>query len=441
VPRLKLTQRVVDKLRAAHGQELFWDHSFPGFGVLVSRQTRTYVVKGKIAGGRSVRRKIGRADVLSLEEARAEAKKVLFGFNAGVDPRQKKASAATLRQMLDAYVQAPTLKPRTIEFYRGTVTRYMGHWLDKPIGSITRDMVEKRHKQIAAEVEARDRATIAQHIKRHLQRAERTEKHYPGASERHRIKWQAARERKPRTGYGVADGAMRCLRAVINAAVDKDSSLINPVKLKKQWFKVKRRARLVKADDLKKFYDSVMALKNPVARDYLRLLLYTGLRRREAAGLTWQNVDFRARVIRVPASSTKSGEKLDLPMSDLVHDLLVSRRAVGNAKFIFPANSAVGHISEPKFALAEVATACGVTVSVHDLRRTFISTAESCDLSPLALKCLVNHAIPNDVTSGYVVMSTERLRVAGQRVADRLKELCGIEQLRGKNVARLHDRD
>jgi hypothetical protein len=70
-------------------------------------------------------------------------------------------------------------------------------------------------------------------------------------------------------------------------------------------------------------------------RDYLLLLLFSGLRRREAASLRWEDVDLTARIIRVPAVSTKAGRKLDLPMTDFVHDLLVARRALGKTKFIF----------------------------------------------------------------------------------------------------------
>jgi hypothetical protein len=33
-----------------------------------------------------------------------------------------------------------------------------------------------------------------------------------------------------------------------------------------------------------------------------------------AADLTWEDVDFRTNIIRVPATLTKSGRKLDLPM-------------------------------------------------------------------------------------------------------------------------------
>jgi integrase len=167
-------------------------------------------------------------------------------------------------------------------------------------------------------------------------------------------------------------------------------------------------------------------LGNAVARDYILLLLFTGLRRREASELAWSEVDLEARVIRLPATRAKAGRKLDLPMSDLVHNLLSARRAIGDARWVFPATSASGHIEEPKFPLAQVRAASGVQVSAHDLRRTFVTVAESADISPLALKALVNHALGNDVTSGYVQMTAERLRGPAQRVADELKRLCLI---------------
>jgi integrase len=440
VSRVKFTEKSVAKLRApdpSGKQRLYWDAGLPGFGLLVSgvSDARTWIVKGT-----RKRRKIARADIMNLEEGRVEARKTMLGLAAGIDPRAKKtAGAATLGAIAEAYVALASLKPRTAESYRDAVARYFADWLDKPISSITRDGVERRHKQIAAEVEARDRAAIAKHAKAHLRRAEKTEQTWPEASARHRALFEAAKERKPRSGHAVANGAMRTLRALWNFALDKDPTLgPNPVQLKKNWFEVARREDLVKADDLKRFHDAVMALPNPIIRDYVRLLLYTGLRRREAAGLKWADVDFKAGVIRLPASTTKSGRKLDVPMSDVVHDILVARRAIGNAKFVFPANSESGHVEEPRAALDLVAAATGLAVSVHGLRRTFVSVAESCDISLIALKALVNHAIGNDVTSGYVIVSTERLREAAQKVCDRLKKLCGIEE--PKTVARLRRR-
>jgi hypothetical protein len=52
----------------------------------------------------------------------------------------------------------------------------------------------------------------------------------------------------------------------------------------------------------------------------------------------------------------------------------------------------------------------------------------------MALKVLVNHAIGGDVTARYVVMSLDRLREPAQRVADRLKELCGIARHRSDQM-------
>ncbi len=56
---------------------------------------------------------------------------------------------------------------------------------------------------------------------------------------------------------------------------------------------------------------------------------------------------------------------------------------------------------------------------------------------PLALKMLVGHSVGGDVTAGYVQMSTERLRSVAQKVTDRMKILCGIDDVIDANVARI----
>jgi integrase len=203
---------------------------------------------------------------------------------------------------------------------------------------------------------------------------------------------------------------------------------MNPVRrLRRQWYPERRRERVVRAEEMPRFYKGLLSLPNPVARDYLLLLLFTGLRRREAASLKWEHVDFTHCVIRLPAANTKSGRKLDLPMTDVVRALLVARRAVGNeGAFVFSAQSKSGHIEEPAFPLKQLYVSTGIRVSAHDLRRTFVTAAESTDISPLALSALVNHSLGRDVTSGYVIMTAERLREPAQRVCDRIKSLCGI---------------
>ncbi len=71
-------------------------------------------------------------------------------------------------------------------------------------------------------------------------------------------------------------------------------------------------------------------------------------------------------------------------------DLLTARRAIGrDGPYVFPADSAGGHLEEPRFALDGIADETGIKVSIHDLRRTFVAVAESCDI-PHALAIPLN---------------------------------------------------
>jgi integrase len=204
---------------------------------------------------------------------------------------------------------------------------------------------------------------------------------------------------------------------------------LNPVKrLKRKWFDEKPREGIVADADLPRFYQAILALKNPVHSVYLQLLLFTGLRRTEAATLTWADIDFEKKMIVIPGARTKTGRALDLPMSDYVFDLLSKWGAFPREKFVFFAHSKTGHIVEPKHPLDLIAAATGITVTVHDLRRTFVTIAEASNISPVASRALVNHSIggKGDIHGNYNQMKAEALRIPAQRVTDRIKEMVGI---------------
>lgn len=69
----------------------------------------------------------------------------------------------------------------------------------------------------------------------------------------------------------------------------------------------------------------------------------------------------------------------------------------------------------------------GVAFTMHDLRRTFITVAESLDISAYAVKRLVNHKMNNDVTAGYIVNDVERLRKPMQTITDYFLLQMGIK--------------
>ena len=60
---------------------------------------------------------------------------------------------------------------------------------------------------------------------------------------------------------------------------------------------------------------------------------------------------------------------------------------------------------------------------MHDLRRTFVTIAESLDVPHYALKRLLNHRLTCDVTAGYIVSQPERLRAPVEAVAARILQL------------------
>ena len=98
-------------------------------------------------------------------------------------------------------------------------------------------------------------------------------------------------------------------------------------------------------------------------------------------------------------------------MSAFLLDLFRARQGlVGQSEWVFPGRGKTGHLTETKTFIARVSEACGVKFTMHDLRRTFITIAESLDIPHYALKRLLNHRIEADVTGGYIVMSADRLR-------------------------------
>ena len=253
MPRTKLTTRAVDQLSApdpSGKQQLFWDTELRGFGVLVSGKTnaKTFVVQRDIAG-KTRRVTIGPTNVLSLDEARRRAEGVLANFFLGIDPKARHGGDETLRGALADYLAArKDLADRSREAYCDSVERHLTDWLDRPLKEITAEMVEDRHRSIAAGVA---RAGLY-------------------------------------SGHASANAAMRVLRTLYNFAAKRNPALpANPVRrLKRQWFPVPRRERMVRADELPAFYRAVVALPNPIGRDLITLMLFTGLRKSEAASLT-----------------------------------------------------------------------------------------------------------------------------------------------------------
>jgi integrase len=125
----------------------------------------------------------------------------------------------------------------------------------------------------------------------------------------------------------------------------------------------------------------------------------------------------------------KNPDKGTMVLSDYLYNLLKRRHTSATNQYVFPSESKAGYLNDPRKAVLKVRELSGVEFIVHDLRRTFITIAESLDIPVYALKRLLNHKMKSDVTAGYVVMDIERLRKLMQMITDHVLRLIGLKEL------------
>lgn len=413
--KIKLTKTTVDKIPAAEkGKQVdYYDSELPAFGVRVSATSKTYFVR-KWINGKLTRVTLGRHGVIYADAARKLAGDATTEIRKGVDVNQEKAKSrkrgVTLADVFKEFLATrKALKSRTVDHYSDDINRHLADWLKKPVAEISKEMVAKRHTKLAASA-----------------------------------------------GEASANSVMRTFRAVYNFARSYTDNAIpdNPVQRlsqTRQWYKVERRSSCLKPHELKPWYDGVHKIPNTVIRDYLLLTIFTGLRKQEGLQLKWSSVDMKDRSFTI--IETKNGTPHTLPMSTFLHRLFEELQKQKINDFVFPGTGAAGHLVEPRkqmdfvtrqtlLSLNCVANQAeldrkiteepdtilpGLSFMLHDLRRTFITIAESQDIPYAALKRLLNHSDGNDVTGGYLQITTDRLREPMEKISSKLMELMGVE--------------
>lgn len=151
-----------------------------------------------------------------------------------------------------------------------------------------------------------------------------------------------------------------------------------------------------------------MELENDIVRDYLLLILLTGLRRNEAAKLEKTHIDLKSKILVI--GDPKNRQTHRLPLTHYLYDLLKHRIESSPNEYVFPGTGKEGYLIEPRKQMTKIIEKTEIQFTFHDLRRTFITIAESLDIPAYALKRLLNHKTTSDVTAGYIVMDVERLR-------------------------------
>jgi integrase len=394
----KLNKEFLDQLVSKPGKEqvIYRDDDLQGFALRVTPKSKSYIIEKRV-NGINRRVTIGKCDKITFESARKEALKILGDMARGIDPvtgRNGTTYAVTLREVLEKYLAVRKLRPMTKTVYRRLITKELSDWLDIPVTSITRDMIQLRHKEISSGT------------------------------------------KYGTTGNATARGTMQTLRAMLNFASDhfghEEDPLIkyNPVdrlSRDRSWHIIPSRKGIVPDDKLGEWYKAVVRLENIAARDFFLVVALTGMRRTETLTLRWENVNLQERMIFVPGEITKNHRDHHLPMSDFLFDLLRERHHnCRDSQWVFPGRGR-GRFSDFRQALQEVRAKSGCQFTVHDLRRTFLTMAEKLEIPHAAIKKLANHCGGNDLTLNYIVQDPERLRAHVNKISNEFVRLFGAD--------------
>jgi Arm DNA-binding domain len=398
--RIALNDRTISSLPlAASGQYFARDTELPGLMVLVGKRTKTFVVQGerKKGGMRlSVRMKIGEVGDLSTREARAKAKDVLAKIANGVDPRSKTNqesrapdvglptdASPTLRLAWTRYRDGHMMKKGrssgTIENYRDHVERLLADWLDEPLAKFASDpsLVVARHEKLTAE-----------------------------------------------NGSYIANGCMRTLRAIYNHARKTARSLPadNPASAV-DWNAEQRRDTALGLADLNAWFAELSVLENPVRREFHLFLLLTGHRPDAIKKARVEHLNLRTRLLHVPKPKGGEAKAFDIPLSRPMVRCLIRTLRLGRAlypsqarEWLFPADSAIGHLVEHKEKRAQLSK------WGNELRQTFRTIAQTVYVPELDVHLLMNHSIPG-VNAGYITRNKllrDHLRTQQEAISQKI---------------------
>jgi integrase len=398
--RLNFTKAALEALEASASRRYVYDTKVNGLLVMITPTGAKSFQVRKYIEGKAARVTFGRFPHMTVVQAREFALKELSLIATTQQTSiQKKAETKqydnlTLGKCFQDYTRShKNLKAATVSDYERSVRVGFPDWQDLPLAKITREMVEDRHRQRSEQSEAR------------------------------------------------ANNEMRVLRCLFNYAaeeyLDKDSKPIittNPVNRlshSRAWNRVERKKTIISNDQLPAWFEAVDTLPEwyggglaHKARTYFLLTLFNGYRRSETSNLLWENVDLKNNTIRL--ADTKNHQAHELPLTTFTSNLLAEWQAwTGQATgLVFRATDNHSPLASVETAIHAIRDRTGISWTMHDLRRTFTTTAENHGIRGYTLKRLINHKTgAADVTGGYIVTDLESLREPMQTITDRLLTL------------------
>lgn len=404
----KVSKRSVDGMDApAQGQRTWlWDDHVRGFGVVMSSSGRkSYVLQYRVGGkGAPAKRlKIGtHGSPWTPEDARTRALELLKLVESGIDPATAgqvaaEAEAEAARQRLelgfsafaDRFIQKHVVdgELRSRKDIEGTFDRDLRpRFGDKLVTEIT----NKEVKKLLADVGDRSRSA--------------------------------------------ANKAYKWLKRMYTWGIQHDVLETHPMVGLKRPFPEAKRDRVLQRSEIKLLASVVTKLTWQFGALIL-LLLLTGQRLREVAGMRWDEIDMGKREWIIPGARTKNKRAHLVPLSKQVMVLLKHLRSrTTDEGLVLTTNgkTPISGFSKAKEAIdLLVARATNRIVAdwvMHDLRRTMATGCAELKVPIEHSEAVLNHVsgTQGGVAGTYhLYRYAKEKRAALQRWADRVEAICG----------------
>lgn len=351
----------------ASGREQFRDARTPGLVLRVTPNgTKTFSVYKKVAG-RPLRCKLGTFPEMTVEQARKQARRRIGAMADGVDPvaaRRAIREAPTLQDLFDHWIAHAKAHKKTWKDDQRQFEKYMGRLKNRRLTEISTADVAKWHRRIAQD-----------------------------------------------HGPYMANRCRALLSAMFNKGHEIGHADRNPCEGVKR-FQEESRDRFLQPAEMRPFF-AALKEEPPLWRDFWLLALFSGARRGNVAGMAWKDIDLDAGVWYLPGWKTKGGLPLAIVLPPPAVAILRTRHEdCAGSPWVFPADTASGHIVDPRKSWRRVLKASGIeNLRPHDLRRSLGSWQAIAGASLPIIGASLGHRDPK-ATAVYARLQLDPVRTS-----------------------------
>ena len=415
--RLSLTAGAIERLTCPPGkqQAFLRDSEAPGLRVRITAAgARSFVYEAKL-NRQTIRRTIGDVKLWTIEQARAEARRLAVLLDNGTDPRElerqqqaakeaakaaEAAQAVTVREAWAVYIEARRAKWGD--------SHHQDHYRYSQPGGVPK----KRAKGLTEPGPL--------HPLMNLPLRDLTAD---------RVQAWAAKETTARPT--VTRNAWRLLRAFLSwCAEHPDYAAAVPATNPAQARKVKEvlgrpgvKQDALQREQLSAWFPAVQGLSNATVAAYLQVLLLTGARPGEVLALRWEDVNMQWRGLTL--RDKVEGERT-IPLTPYVHHLLAALPRRNAWVFASPTKKDA-HLTEPNHAHDRACKVAGIEgMTLHGLRRSFKSLTEWLEVPAGVVAQVMGHKPSATAEKHYTVRPLDLLRLHHERIEAWILEQAGI---------------